>query len=242
MQVLPSSTIVRIFSPLLFRQRFFKFTEEICFCQMRTLSAPQPVKPKKLTNTIPHGRQTQGYASTWTSYSICPKAHNFLKGDLFKCFGLTSMRPNHPFWQISSVMPPTVDQSSFGKHTMRPIHTGLRIFSNDQNNSNENKDVGTKTALGKIPDSERLNLIFTCKVCDTRSMKSISRIGYEKGVVIVKCPGCNKNHLIADNLGWFADAGARNIEEILAARGETVKRTIDEGDVLELTQLESDKK
>lgn len=95
-------------------------------------------------------------------------------------------------------------------------NTTIRCHSCLPSAINENKPEN--------PNSGKMQIIFTCTVCDTRNKRMFSKISYEKGIVIVECDGCGSNHLIADNLGWFPDTGCKNIEEILDAKGEKVKR------------------
>uniref|UniRef100_K3X3X9 DNL-type domain-containing protein n=1 Tax=Globisporangium ultimum (strain ATCC 200006 / CBS 805.95 / DAOM BR144) TaxID=431595 RepID=K3X3X9_GLOUD len=83
---------------------------------------------------------------------------------------------------------------------------------------------------------EKFVMLYTCVVCETRSAKTISKHAYYKGVVLVRCPGCQKLHLIADRLGWFEDEST-DVESILAQKGESVRVATHE-DVLELTDRE----
>jgi protein import protein ZIM17 len=77
-----------------------------------------------------------------------------------------------------------------------------------------------QTILG-TKAKEAYLFVYTCGVCGERSERKISKQAYHHGVVLVKCPGCEKNHLVADNLKWFED-GPVNIESIMKEKGQSV--------------------
>ncbi|KAG7379934.1 hypothetical protein PHYPSEUDO_007992 [Phytophthora pseudosyringae] len=89
-------------------------------------------------------------------------------------------------------------------------------------------------APGVESPGDKFVMVYTCSVCETRSAKTISKHAYYKGVVLVRCPGCENLHLIADRLGWFED-DATDVESLLKQKGEQVRFVTDE-DVLELTE------
>ena len=94
--------------------------------------------------------------------------------------------------------------------------------------------------LPSIPGAKTTNdvmiIVFTCRVCNTRAARTISKEAYNHGVVMIRCPGCNNLHLIADHLGYFDD-NSTNIEQILAQKGEKVTR-MDDKQVLEFLHKE----
>lgn len=85
-------------------------------------------------------------------------------------------------------------------------------------------NVAVDSAFKASPRHD-MALLFTCTVCDVRSAKTMSRATYETGVVIVRCPGCQNLHLIADRYGWFGDPGS--VEDFLAEKGIDVRKGSD---------------
>ena len=66
-------------------------------------------------------------------------------------------------------------------------------------------EAAGEAADGVKSPGPKLLFAFTCGQCGTRAHKTISKQAYEGGVVIVRCPGCDATHLVADRLGWFKD-------------------------------------
>ncbi|KAG1706500.1 hypothetical protein DVH05_001648 [Phytophthora capsici] len=125
------------------------------------------------------------------------------------------------------------------------VHGQCRCFASKPEDDNDTPVQSIKTATDSTTDSttgapgvespgEKFVMLYTCSVCETRSAKTISKHAYYKGVVLVRCPGCENLHLIADRLGWFEDDGT-DVESLLKDKGEKVRFVTGE-DVLELTE------
>ncbi|KAJ2849627.1 hypothetical protein IWW36_002490 [Coemansia brasiliensis] len=93
-------------------------------------------------------------------------------------------------------------------------------------------------SAAKNPNEARLLIGFTCKVCNHRQHKTMSKNAYQKGVVLIQCDGCKNRHLIADNLGWFRDRNV-NIEDLMREKGEQVRQLKDQDllDDIEANQI-----
>jgi mitochondrial protein import protein ZIM17 len=73
-------------------------------------------------------------------------------------------------------------------------------------------------------------LTFTCKPCGTRSSHHVSKHGYHRGTVLIRCPSCSNRHIISDHLQIFLD-NASTLEDILKQTGRTLTKGYLEGDL-----------
>ncbi|KAE8145234.1 DNL zinc finger-domain-containing protein [Aspergillus avenaceus] len=73
-------------------------------------------------------------------------------------------------------------------------------------------------------------ITFTCKPCGNRSSHRMSKHGYHRGTVVIRCPSCKNRHVISDHLNIFFDQKS-TLEDILEQQGGKLKRGYVEGDM-----------
>jgi endonuclease/exonuclease/phosphatase family metal-dependent hydrolase len=113
-----------------------------------------------------------------------------------------------------------------------------RVHTHEKHNKNcDTTSESSKQEIQQIDYKKKMTMIFTCNVCMTRSAKTFHKFTYQRGVVIVRCEACKTLHLVADHLGWFEGA-QKTIEEILAAKGESVLRITDKNTTVDPNTLE----
>ncbi|XP_037969444.2 DNL-type zinc finger protein [Plutella xylostella] len=122
---------------------------------------------------------------------------------------------------------PSCGNSYFGRRLVVPVSSTPKVASPRSFSTSVSRYDTQQLAPQPNKYEGKFQLMFTCKKCNTRCSKLITKLGYYKGVVIVTCDGCHNKHLIADNLNWFSDMGEKkNIEDIMAEKGETVQKIL----------------
>jgi protein import protein ZIM17 len=58
----------------------------------------------------------------------------------------------------------------------------------------------------------------------------MSKQGYHRGTVLIRCPSCENRHVISDHLNIFYDKKT-TLEDILAEQGNKLKRGYMDGDM-----------
>lgn len=153
-----------------------------------------------------------------TNFSSCKNIINFSNE-----IGISNVIQTSTFLSIS-------EQQNFKNF---PRFFSKTNFNLDKNTSNsENNKV-------KI-DTEKFLIGFTCKKCNKRSYKLISKKSYYEGVVIIRCDQCKNLHLIADHLGWYDSMNKFGTIEDYFKRQKngTTDKTVIRKDLKQLTQTE----
>lgn len=106
-----------------------------------------------------------------------------------------------PHYHLEQV---TVSNSNYWSQPTR------RFKSDDSHNDDESIHVKVNIPEsldipGAEKGAEKMAIIYTCNVCETRSIKQFTKRAYTEGVVIATCPGCGSRHLLADQLGYFGE-------------------------------------
>jgi protein import protein ZIM17 len=148
--------------------------------------------------------------------TIAPPAHNHLQS------------PTSDWFHHSS--PLSRQQCRDKSDVTTPEGGAIGIASGGETETSDEPSIP-----GAQKGGRKLAIVFTCTVCDTRSIKQFTENAYNNGVVIVQCPGCQNRHLIADNLSFFEDGeGGWNIEKAMSKMGENVKM-VNNDNVMELS-------
>ena len=88
---------------------------------------------------------------------------------------------------------PFARMSPLALEAVKPLY----VPGNETTPAGEEKEEEKSDLVKQIESRRDLAIIFTCNVCETRSVKTMSRQAYEHGVVIAECPGCKNHHLLA---------------------------------------------
>ena len=132
---------------------------------------------------------------------------------------ITNMKTSPPYLQHRFLSRVAKDGGSDSRPEITQASNSIEAVNNPDSDTERPADY-------KPSKRHDLAMLFTCKVCETRSAKTMSRATYETGIVLVRCPKCKNLHLIADRLGWFGEPGS--VEDFLEQQGVAVRKGVEE--------------
>lgn len=148
-------------------------------------------------------------------------------------------RTSRPFSQLIFQSP----RLSTNLHLSRPPRISALYASIRNNSSAFNSRPLTDIQSDPASDAEKeeqnrirreqepaYQITFTCKPCGNRSSHRMSKHGYHRGTVLIRCPSCENRHVISDHLGIFLDQKS-TLEDILQKEGKALTKGYLEGDV-----------
>ncbi|KAL6497698.1 hypothetical protein OROHE_027023 [Orobanche hederae] len=192
------------------------------FSAMNTNVTPSGTASATFFNMIPVNVVPSAAARNSTCLVLLEVSRNFLPSP--NSFSHSYKRYTRGFQSIPEASMQPVNNQVEHEICTFSTNPGTSVSaSNSEDNQTTSSSIKHQVSSNlKVSERHDLAMIFTCRVCDTRSVKTVCRESYDKGVVVARCDGCNNLHLIADRLGWFGEPGS--VEEFLSARGEEVKK------------------
>ena len=174
--------------------------------------------PGHLSNFLSWDQQ----ATTVLSHLFLP--NNMLPSRLFQNFGLLSslIVPHRP--AISFQLRPAAAFSTAGRPPIplarRPYTTSLPHTEPilEDSSSASSSPLTTTSPSQPLPEKlePRLSMTFTCTVdgCGERSTHQFTKRSYERGIVLVECPGCKNRWVPSFLLRLGSDSQGGNVVDI----------------------------
>ncbi|KAK1146408.1 hypothetical protein N8T08_003195 [Aspergillus melleus] len=171
------------------------------FSLLNGLRAAQPSLPRTISHSASRSLTQLTYRSTRPSLASFSSPLNIQNRALFS----TSIR-----------------QNSNSAPTNKPLTDQESSAARDAENEEQNRK--------RREEEPAYQLVFTCKPCGERSAHRVSKHGYHRGTVLIRCPKCQNRHVMSDHLNIFFDKKT-TIEDLLAEKGAKVTKGYVDGDM-----------